>query len=167
MKDYRKERWEDSLAFGQMVEDYVLSRIRKTRPKAFRREGNHPAWDIYVPETKTKIEVKSDVRSNKTGNYVIETSYGGRASAFTTSTADLWCFFNGYKLIWITKAGIKKAIKESGRTLKTFRGGTDHKSKTAYLIPEYYIETHSTLIEEPLTDMPDNFKFGKDGRNER
>jgi len=158
----RTQTFEESLNFGQMVEDYVLSRIRKRYPKAFRREGKHPEWDIYVPETKTKIEVKSDVHSNKTGNFVIETSWGDKPSAFTTSKADFWCFFDGYRIIWITKKQIKDAIKESGVKLRKFRGGTDIQFKTAYLVPVYFIEVNSTKIEEPLTDMPSNFKFGKD-----
>ena len=161
MKDYSDSNFEESLKFGQMVEDYVLSRIRKKYLKAFRREGKHPAWDIYVPETKTKIEVKSDVRSNKTGNFVIETSYGGRPSALTTSTADFWVIFDGYSLIWITKKQIKAAIKESQTKLRTFVGGTDIKSKTAYLIPKSFIRAHATEIQEPLNDMPSNFKFGR------
>lgn len=164
MKDYRNAQFDESLAFGKQVEEYVLSRIRKKYKKAFIRDGKHPEWDIYVPETKTKIEVKADVRSNKTGNYVVETSWGGRASALTTSTADYWVFFNGYKLIWITKAQIKAAIKESEAVLRTFTGGTDIKSKTAYLVPVYFIEVNSTVIEEPLNDMPSNFKFGKHDR---
>jgi hypothetical protein len=158
----RVQTFEEALSFGKQVEEYVLSRIQKKYKKAFIRDGNHKEWDIYVPETKTKIEVKSDVRSNKTGNYVIETSYGGRASALTTSTADFWVFFNGYKLIWITKQQIKAAIKESGARLKKFTGGSDVKSKTAYLVPRYFIEVHATKIEEPLKDMPSNFKFGKE-----
>jgi len=157
----RVQTWEESLSFGKQVEGYVLSRIQKKYPKAFIRDGRHKEWDIYVPETKTKIEVKSDVYSNKTGNFVIETSYGGRASAITSSTADFWVFFNGYKLIWITMKQIKAAIKESGVKLSKFTGGSDIKEKTAYLVPVYFIEANSTIIEEPLNDLPSNFKFGK------
>lgn len=161
MKDYREARFEDSLEFGKQVEEYVLSRIRKKYPKAFIRNGYHKEWDIYVPDTKTKIEVKSDVRSNKTGNFVIETSYGGRPSALTTSTADFWVFFDGYQLIWITKEGIKRAIKESGAELKEFTGGTDRKSKNAFLVNRYFIEQNAVMIEKPLEDLPSNFKFNQ------
>jgi hypothetical protein len=159
MKDYQEEAFKESLSFGKMVEDYVLSRIQKKYPKAFRRDGNHKQWDLYVPETKTKIEVKSDAKSNHTGKFVIETSYGGRPSALTTSTADFWVFFTGYKLIWITKSQIMKAIKESGVRLRKFRGGLDKKEKTAYLLPKYYLEAHATKIDEPLNDLPSNFRF--------
>lgn len=162
MPKKRAMTFDETLTFGKMVEEYVLSRIQKKYKKAFIREGYHPGWDIYVPETKTKIEVKSDVFSNRTGNFVIETSYGGRPSALTTSTADFWVFFTGYKLIWITKKQIKDAIKESCVSICKFTGGSDFKEKTAYLVPVYYIEANSTLIEEPLTDMPSNFKFSKE-----
>jgi len=155
MENYRDSSFSDCLHYGKEVEKYVLSRIQKKYPKAFIRDGKHPGWDIYVPETKTKIEVKSDVYSNKTGNFVIETSWGGRPSALTTSTADFWVFFDRYKLIWITKKQIKKAIKESGVKLVTFTGGTDIKSKTAYLVPKYFIEANSTLVEK-LNDVPKN-----------
>lgn len=159
MKDYRKAQFSESLSFGRMVEEYVLSKIHAKYPKAFIRDGYYKEWDIYVPETKTKIEVKADVMSNKTGNLVVETSYNNRPSALTTSTADLWVFFTGYKLIWITKPQIKKAIRESGAALQKFIGGTDIHEKTAYLVPVYFIEQHATQIDEPLDDLPDTFKL--------
>lgn len=153
------QTWEQALTFGKLVEKYVLSRIQKKYPQAFIRDGLWKGWDIYIPERNLRIEVKSDVYSNKTGNFVIETSYGGKPSALTTSNADFWVFFTGFKLIWITKEQIRKAIRESEVSLKRFTAGTDKKEKTAYLVPVYFIEVNATRIEEPLTDMPDNFRF--------
>jgi len=153
------QTWEESLEFGKMVEEYVLSRIQKKYPKAFIRDGKHKEWDIYVPEVKLKIEVKSDVYSNATGNFVVETSFGGRPSALTTSTADFWVFFTGFELIWITKDQIKASIKEAECELRTFKAGTDTKEKTAYLVPVFFIKINATQMDTPLNDMPSNFKF--------
>ena len=153
------QSWEQALSFGKIVEKYVLSKIQKEYPKAFIRDGLWKQWDIYVPEKKLRIEVKSDVYSNKTGNFVVETSYGGRPSALTTSTADFWVFFTGFKLIWITKDQIMAAIKEGMIKNVRFKGGSDTKEKQAYLVPVPLIEKYSTKIEEPLDDMPSNFNF--------
>jgi hypothetical protein len=155
------QTWEEALTFGKMVEEYVLLKIQKQYSKAFIRDGRHKQWDIYIPEKKLKIEVKSDVYSNKTGNFVIETSYGDRPSGMTTTTADFWVFFTGAKLIWITPNQIRAAIKESGVELRKFTSGTDIRHKTAFLVPVSFIEGHSTKIESPLTDMPSNFNFRK------
>jgi len=153
------QSWQEALEYGKMVEQYVLSRIQKKYPKAFCRDGRHKEWDIYVPEKKLKIEVKSDVYSNKTGNIVVETAYNDRPSGISTSTADFWVWFTGCKLIWITMDQIRTAIKESGVRLRKFTGGTDFAHKTAYLVPTYFIEANSTSIEEPLDDLPEQFNF--------
>jgi len=155
------QTWEEALDFGHQVEEYVLSRIHQNYPKAFIRDGRHKEWDIYVPETKLRIEVKSDVYSNKTGNLVVETSYNNRLSGITTSTADFWVFFTGFRLIWITKKQLLVAIKESDVKEKKFKGGSDRHEKTAFFVPVYFIEVNASQIDEPLTDLPSNFNFRK------
>jgi len=159
MKNYGELTFEESLSFGKEVEEYVLSRIHKKYPKAFIRDGNHKEWDIFVPEAKLRIEVKADIKSNQTNKFVVETSFGGRPSALTTSTADLWVFFDGSSLIWITKENIKKAINQAGIKLLTFVGGSDIKSKTAYLVPKRFLRDLADKVDYPLTDLPSNFKF--------
>jgi len=148
-----------------MVEEYVLSRIHKKYRHAFIRDGRHKEWDIYVPEIKTKVEVKSDVYSNKTGNFVVEVEYGGRPSGLTTSTADFWVFFTGYKLIWIRREHIYRAISEAEIPKRKFVGGSDKKEKTAHLVSVALMEQYATKIDYPLNDLPSNFNFRPERRD--
>jgi len=140
--------WEETLSYGKEVEHFVLSKIQDKYPKAFIKDGRHSPWDIYVPEIKMKIEVKSDVMSNKTGNIVIETSFGAKPSAISTTTAHYWVFFDRHFLIWITPDHIQDAIAESKAELKRFVGGSDKKEKTAYLVPKQLIIKHADFIDK-------------------
>lgn len=142
------DTFDRDLRRGLKVETLVLNRIKLKYPKAIQSEGYRKEWDIYVPETKTKVEVKADWKWRETGNLVIETSMSGRPSALSTTTADFWVFFLEDRLIWITPTGVRRAISDSGARLREFVGSGDYNSKTAYLIPVCYIEDNASLIEK-------------------
>tara|TARA_Y100000310_G_scaffold251091_1_gene257507 strand:- start:22 stop:483 length:462 start_codon:yes stop_codon:yes gene_type:complete len=151
--------FQDDLATGERVERMVLNQIRTGRtpllgeayPNAYKVEGYFKGYDLFVPEIEVRIEVKRDVKSQETGNLVIEIEYGGNASALATTEADYWVFWDGECWIWTTPWRIRKAI--NGLPVREFTGKGDPKPKKAYLCPkgkikntaEYVIyEIHST-----------------------
>ena len=58
------QNFKDSLAIGNTVEDQVCAKIRKKYPKAYVKQGYCKGYDIYVPETNKKIEVKQDKKAS-------------------------------------------------------------------------------------------------------
>ena len=75
------------LEFGENNERLVLKKVQVKYPKAYKVEGYCKEWDIYIPEKKIGIEVKSDRRSHETGNIAIECSYGGEPSGIEATKA--------------------------------------------------------------------------------
>ena len=75
------------LEFGENNERLVLKKVQVKYPKAYKVEGYCKEWDIFIPEKKIGIEVKSDRISHKTGNIAIEYSYGGEPSGIETTRA--------------------------------------------------------------------------------
>ena len=57
---------------GKKVEDIVLAKIHEKYPLATKLEGKVKPYDIYIPELNIYVEVKSDKKSQETGNIVIE-----------------------------------------------------------------------------------------------
>ena len=80
-----KEHFEKSLYIGKSVEDVVCSKIKKKYPKAYVIQEYCKGYDIYVPETNIKIEVKQDKKSNYSGNFVVETEFNGKPSGISTT----------------------------------------------------------------------------------
>ena len=72
------EYFKNSLAIGRTSEDEVCAKIRKKYPKAYVMQGYFKGYDIYVPETGKKVEVKQDKKSNFTGNIVVEIEFNGK-----------------------------------------------------------------------------------------
>jgi len=147
-KSNKKSSWQECLSYGHKIELMVLDRIKDKYPKAFMTTGKYSYFDIYIPEIKKSVEVKSDKMSNQTGNLVIEISYGDNPSALSVTKADYWVFYDANKLIWITPENIRRAIKESNARLREFIGGSDIVSKKAYLIKKQTIQGYADLINE-------------------
>jgi len=129
-------RFKESLKQGKVHEEVVLKRLKKAYPSAYIVEGYFKEYDIFIPEINKSVEVKSDVKSKYTGNIVIETSFGGRPSALSTTKADFWVIYDGYDYNVFKTSEIRKCIAENGLKLVTFIGNGDYKSKEAYLIPK-------------------------------
>ena len=137
--------FKEDLKVGKEIEEYVLSIIQEKYPKAKIMEGYFKEYDIMIPEIDKTVEVKSDVKSLYTGNYVVEVAFDGKPSALSTTTADYWVFYDSECLIWITTEKIWKAVK--GLSLTTFVGKGDTKSKNAYLCPKEYIRMFANFIK--------------------
>lgn len=92
MPDFDKD-----LADGHRAEDLVLTYLRKTYPKAYRKEGEFKQYDIFIPETGGRWEVKHDRYAPANGRIAVEVMYNGNQSGVYTSTAHIWCFVVGRK----------------------------------------------------------------------
>ena len=138
------------LKAGQIYEDIVLKRIQKKYPKAYIENGYFKEWDIYVPELDIGIEVKSDQKSQYTGNIVIEVEFNSKPSALSTTKAQYWVIFDGQNYIWFKVRDIKRCIKENDCLWATFKGKGDRHSKKAYLIKKELLYKYSIMSTKSL-----------------
>ena len=137
---------------GEKLERIVLHNIktgntplfREAFPDAYKVEGYFKAYDIFVPGVDIRIEVKKDVKSQETGNYVIEVEFGGKPSALSTTEADYWVFWDCECWIYTTVPKIKDAVK--GLPLREFTAKGDTTPKKAYLCPKERIKSNAEYI---------------------
>ena len=134
------------LKAGQIYEDIVLKRIQKKYPKAYIENGYFKEWDIYVPELDIGIEVKSDQKSQYTGNIVIEVEFNGKPSALQTTEAYYWVIFDGTSDVWIRPERIEDCIRQNGLGYAEFTGRGDKHSKKAFLIKKEVLYPYSDKI---------------------
>ena len=133
------------LKTGQVYEDIVLKKIQDKYPQAYKQEGYCKDWDIYVPELSIGIEVKSDQKSQYTGNIVIEIEFNGKPSGLTTTKAQYWVIFDSDLYIWFKVGDIRRCIKENDLFPAQFVGKGDSKMKTAYLIKKNLLLKYSIM----------------------
>jgi hypothetical protein len=144
--------WDNCLAFGEKGERLVLKKVQLKYPKAYKIEGFCKEWDIFVPEKGIGIEVKNDRASHRTGNVVIEDSYGGRPSGIETTKATWWAYITKCHLYWITPDKIKECIKDNNIKSRVIKpediyGGGEYKEKSLYLIKEKEFKNYATRSE--------------------
>ena len=140
------KNFKDSLVIGHSSEDAVCAKIRKKYPKAHVMQGYFKGYDIYVPETDKKIEVKQDKKAKFTGNIVVEIEMPpGKPSALSTTTADYWVFDDGEIYIWITPETLRQVVLPLYAV--TFIGKGDNKSKRAYLVDKKLIIKNAQSID--------------------
>ena len=140
------KNFKDSLAIGHKSEDAVCAKIKKKYPRAHVMEGYCKAYDIYVPETKKKVEVKQDKKSNFTGNIVVEIEFDGKPSALSTTESDYWVFDDGEIYMWITPEILRQIVLPMYAV--TFTGNGDNKSKRAYLVKKDIIIKHALKVDK-------------------
>tara|TARA_R110000803_G_scaffold61969_3_gene122096 strand:- start:3361 stop:3822 length:462 start_codon:yes stop_codon:yes gene_type:complete len=139
--------FEKALEIGKRIEGIVLSRVRESDPFAIIIEGKFKQFDIYSPSTNTRIEVKSDIQSQHTHNFLVEVYMYGKPSALLSTEADIWCFFDNLNLIWVKPGKIKDLILEKGYPQRVITGKGDSKPKRCYLIPTKEIYSISNKVE--------------------
>jgi len=137
----------EDLDRGGRIEEALLKRLKQVFIGSNRASGNHPEYDIKIPEIDLKIEVKYDPMSMQTGNVVVE-YFHRKPSAFSVSEADYWFFDLGDRELWFTKEGILDCILSEGLEPVCITGTTDRHSKWVFLVPrhrliEYTIERRS------------------------
>ena len=133
---------------GKKSEEAVLSIIKIKYPTAYIIDGYYKYYDIFVPEKNLGIEVKKDVKSQETGNIVVEIEFNGKPSALSTTRADYWVFDDGECYIWIEPSKLRDIVHNFGQ-IREFIGKGDTKSKKAYLMPKNIIKQFSCLITTP------------------
>lgn len=126
-------KFDNDLQDGISAENLMLRIIRKKYPKAIRIKSYFKKFDIFVPETSQKFEIKYDRVSELTGNIAIEFEYDGKPSGIKTSEADYFIFVTNRKAFIIKTDKLKKLIIETEMFLKVVKGGDNNKSKM-YLI---------------------------------
>tara|TARA_R100001510_G_C7632322_1_gene191008 strand:+ start:91 stop:546 length:456 start_codon:yes stop_codon:yes gene_type:complete len=137
----------ESLLNGQRVEKIVLDRVRESDPFALPIPGKFHQFDLYSPMTNTRIEVKSDMQSQHTNNFLIEVYMYGKPSALLATEADIWVFYDGNNLIWVHPDNIKDLILERGFQQRLITGNGDKEAKRCYLIPTRDIYQIANKVE--------------------
>ena len=137
----------ESLKDGKKVEKIVCNMIKKKYTEAYMIEGYCKDYDIFVPEKDFGVEVKKDVKSQETGNYVIEVEFDDKPSALMTTKAEYWVIYDGECYIWIKPSRLKALISIYGEgRLARFIGEGDSKYKKAYLMPKEIISSNATKV---------------------
>ena len=144
------KNFKDSLKIGHKSEYAVCKNIQKKYPKAYVVEGYCKGFDIYVPETDKRIEVKQDKKSNFTGNIVVEVEFNGKPSALSTTTADYWVFDDGEIYIWTTPRTLRLLIKSMSPVI--FVGNGDNKKKKAFLVRKNIIVATAMSVDRRKRD---------------
>jgi hypothetical protein len=138
--------FKEALYHGNTVEKIFLNRLQKKYPKAMLISGCFKDFDIYVPETDIKYEIKSDIKSNETGNYLIEVEHYGKPSALLTTKADYWIIYDQENWVCVKPDELKDLILLNGyRQVKTTGTGDTH-HKLCYLINKDDIKAISKLV---------------------
>lgn len=128
---------------GGRVEGALLKRLKQAFPASERVFGNHPEYDIKIPEINKTVEVKYDPKSQETGNVVIE-YFHRKPSALSVSEADYWMFDLGDREIWIERAGILDCILSAGLEPVRITGAADRYAKWVFLVPRELLIRYST-----------------------
>jgi len=140
------DMFEQDLAVGVEHEKRILKKIKSKYPKAYKVEGYYKEWDIFVPEKNFGIEVKSDKKSQDTGNIVIEVEFNGKSSALQTTKAEYWVIFDGSDDVWIKPSKIEDCIIQNGLKCVEFTGRGDKHSKKAFLVKKEILYPYADKI---------------------
>ena len=137
------QTFHQDLEKGTQVEMTLLKEIQKKYPRAYKIDGYFKDYDLYVPEVEKSIEVKSDQKSQETGNILVEVEFNNKPSALSTTKADYWVWWDGVEYTWFTPQDIIRCIRETNQPLREFIGKGDTKYKKAYLIKKEVLFNYS------------------------
>lgn len=137
---------------GVHQEKRILAKIQQKYPQSHRIEGYFKDWDIYIPELDIGIEVKSDKKSQDTGNLVIEIEFDNKPSALSTTKAEYWVIYDGINDVWIKPAKIKQCTLDNNLQPVRFVGKGDTKQKKAFLIKKTMLYPYADLIKKGDTN---------------
>ena len=140
------EAFEQDLVVGIEQEERILKQIQSKYPKAYKIEGYCKEWDLFIPEKNFGIEVKSDKKSQETGNIVIEWEFNGKPSALQTTKAEYWIIFDGEDDVWIKPNRIEDCLIQNRLRYVEFTGRGDRHSKKAFLIKKEILYPYADKI---------------------
>ena len=129
------DNFKKDLQRGRDIEEKILDICRQKYPCSVLIDGKFKDYDLFIPETNKKLEIKGDYRSCETGNIIIELMMYGKPSALLTTKADFWVIYTGLELLWTTPEKIIECITVNNINSRTLTGQGDTVSKVACLIP--------------------------------
>ena len=141
------ENFKKDLQRGRKIEEKILDICRQKYPCSVLIDGKFKDYDLFIPETNKKLEIKGDYRSCETGNIIIELMMFGKPSALLTTKADFWVVYTGLELLWITPRKIIECITVNNINSRTLTGQGDTASKVACLIPIETFKKYCFKIE--------------------
>ena len=127
--------FDSDLDIGMDIEKAVLLQLRKKFPCAVQISGKFKGYDIWIPEIHKSVEVKSDQKSQYTGNFLIECEMYGKPSALLSTTADYWVIYDGKEYSWYRPARILECVVRTQLKPSRFTSRGDTEQKLAYLVP--------------------------------
>ena len=141
------ENFKKDLQRGRKIEEKILDICRQKYPCSVLIDGKFKDYDLFIPETNKKLEIKGDYRSCETGNIIIELMMFGKPSALLTTKADFWVVYTGLELLWITPIKIIECITVNNINSRILTGQGDTASKVACLIPIETFKRYCFKIE--------------------
>ena len=123
-----REKFEKDLATGKIYENQALKLIQKDYPKAHIIDGYYKEWDIYIPELKIGVEVKSDAQYKKTGNFYVEYFCNGKPSGIATTKAKYYYIYLD-ELYILKTDDLKAKCRKYINTDRDKKGGDNMASK--------------------------------------
>ena len=121
-------KFEQDLMNGQEYEKKALAHIQEMYPEAYIVDGYCLDWDIYIPELKMGVEVKSDAQYKVTGNFYVEYFCNGKPSGISTTKADIYYVYLD-KLYILTTKELKDKCRKYLNTNRDKKGGDNMASK--------------------------------------
>lgn len=135
----------ESLDYGINVEKKVLELLKRKYPSATLVDA-YKGYDIWIPERHESVEVKADVKSQDTGNIVIEIEMFGKPSGLMCTTADYWVIYDGESFVTIKPMRIIECIFQNKLTYREFVGNGDTHSKKAFLVPKEKLFKYGNIL---------------------
>ena len=137
--------FQKDLAIGLDIENRVLAILRKKYPCATLVNA-FKGYDIWIPEIDKAVEVKSDQKSQHTGNIVIEIEMFGKDSGLMATQADYWVFYDGEMFVIMPVKNIFKCIFESKLQYVEFVGNGDTRPKKAFLVDKNTLFKYGKIL---------------------
>ena len=141
------QNFKKDLQRGRKIEEKILDICKQKYPCSVLIDGKFKDYDLFIPETNKKLEIKGDYRSCETGNIIIELMMFGKPSALLTTKADYWVIYTGEELLWTTPIKIIECITVNNINSRILTGKGDTASKVACLIPIETFKKYCFKIE--------------------
>lgn len=135
----------EDLHIGLKQEQILLDKIREKYPCSVQIPA-YKGYDLFIPETNDRIEVKYDKMSIQTGNYAIEIEYGGNESGLMTTEADYWIIYDSIHYLMIEPKRIIECILKHRLVYVDMTGKGDSKAKKAFLIKKDILKKYGKII---------------------
>lgn len=130
--------FDNCLAKGKEAELKVLHHIQKKHSSAYMMEWYCKWKDIYIPDIDISVEVKWDIVSDRTGNYLFEALCDGKLSGIATTESQWWALCDGDGIHYFSVENIFDTIVRNaiGITRYFWEYDNDKIEMGGYLVPK-------------------------------